>query len=135
MYQFPDKRPVLRNPFAFRYPLNALLSIMHRLSGLAMVLLGGLAFVWGVWLVTVPESFEALMRWAASPWAKIGWTLLALSFWWHWLTGLRHLIVEHQGFDHPSKAQATRQANHRSALVLIGVFVFGAVLIVLGVWQ
>jgi succinate dehydrogenase / fumarate reductase cytochrome b subunit len=130
MYQFPDKRPVLRNPLAFRYPLAAVLSIMHRLSGMSIVLLGGLAFVWGVWLVVAPQAFEALMQGAVTPTAKIGWSLLALSLWWHWLTGLRHLLVEHNVFG----LQTNAQTGHRSAVITIAAFGFGTVLIVWGVW-
>ena len=130
MYQFPGKRPINRNLLAFRFPLNAILSILHRISGVSMLVFGILAFVWGVALVLQPPHFEALMALATTPLAKIGWSLLALSLWWHWLTGLRHLLVEHNAFG----LQTNAQTGQRSAAGTIGVFAVGTVLILWGVW-
>lgn len=95
MYHHPGNKPVYLSLRAFRFPLNAILSILHRISGVFVLMSLILGLVWLNLLLLQPESYQQTWAWLSHPLGKIvsisG--LLGLSF--HWLTGVRHLLMEH----------------------------------------
>lgn len=95
MYHHPGNKPVYLSLRAFRFPLNAILSILHRISGVFVLISLILGLVWLKLLLLQPESYQQTWAWLSHPIGKMvaiaG--LLGLSF--HWLTGVRHLLMEH----------------------------------------
>jgi succinate dehydrogenase / fumarate reductase cytochrome b subunit len=87
----PPARPLSPHLQIYRPQLTSVLSISHRVAGLALVA-GTLLLVW--WLVaaaTGPEAFGRVQRFAGS-WLGIlvllGWSF---ALFWHLCMGLRHL--------------------------------------------
>ena len=88
------ERPL--SPFMFpawyRFQITSVLSILHRLTGIALVV-GSILLAW--WLVAVAaggEVFAATHAFIASP---IGVVLLfgwSLAFFYHLCSGIRHLV-------------------------------------------
>jgi succinate dehydrogenase / fumarate reductase cytochrome b subunit len=130
MYRHPGKRPVYLNLFAFRFPLNAILSILHRITGVGLLLflLTGLAWL-NLW-VLFPEQRADTLQALTHPLGQLIWFFAAVSLWFHWLAGVRHLMMEHNAFQWQSQPQKGRQ----SGLLLLALFAVGAVVIFAGVW-
>lgn len=93
MYQPSDPRPRNLSLTTFHFPFNAILSILHRISGVVLIisLLGFLALlhllIWhqDVTVTTLTNHWLVILL------TSVFWS--ALGF--HWLTGLRHLLAEH----------------------------------------
>ena len=88
------KRPVNLNLFSIRFPLTAVISIMHRLSGVV-------TFLWipvSIWALdrslASPESFEQLHTDFAQPGMKFLLWLLVSPFLFHFVSGIRHLLMD-----------------------------------------
>jgi succinate dehydrogenase / fumarate reductase cytochrome b subunit len=79
-------------PTWYRFQITSVLSILHRLTGIALVV-GSILLAW--WLIAVAaggEVFEATHAFIASP---IGVVLLfgwSLAFFYHLCSGIRHLV-------------------------------------------
>ncbi|HXX10498.1 MAG TPA: succinate dehydrogenase, cytochrome b556 subunit [Burkholderiales bacterium] len=120
-----QSQPKYLNLFEIRLPVPALVSILHRVSGLALFLF--LPYL--LWLLQASlssaESFERYRAVLAHPIAKL--TLIALlwAFLHHLLAGLRFLALDlHWGTE-------LAAARTSSRLVLIGAL---ALTLVLGLW-
>lgn len=89
-----DKRPVNLDLTTIRFPITAIVSITHRISGVALY--AGIAVL--LWMLQASlqseESFLQLKEMLASPLAQvILWvTLAALA--WHLVMGIRHMIMD-----------------------------------------
>ncbi len=115
------KRPVYLDLFAIRLPLPALISILHRISGLLLFLVGIPLVLSAVESsLASAESYAAWKAMFAHPLAKIVLLVLAWSYVHHLLAGIRHLILDaHIGLDLPVARQS-------SALVLVVALVVTA---------
>jgi len=120
-----QSQPKYLNLFEIRLPVPALVSILHRVSGLALFLF--LPYL--LWLLQASlssaESFERYRAVLAHPIAKL--TLIALlwAFLHHLLAGLRFLALDlHWGTE-------LAAARTSSRLVLVGAL---ALTLVLGLW-
>jgi succinate dehydrogenase / fumarate reductase cytochrome b subunit len=93
MYSHPGNRPRFLKLSAIHFPVNALLSGAHRLTGLALVIsLVGYVTLANLMLIHPDVSLNSLSgHWLLRSLHTAFW--MALSF--HWLTGLRHLLAEH----------------------------------------
>jgi succinate dehydrogenase / fumarate reductase cytochrome b subunit len=94
-------RPVYLNLFAIRQPIPAIVSILHRISG-ALLFLVGLPL--GLWaLQSSLASADGYARVAAAfahPVAKIVLTVLLWAYLHHLIAGIRHLLTDvHIGLD------------------------------------
>ncbi|MBM93803.1 MAG: succinate dehydrogenase, cytochrome b556 subunit [Legionellales bacterium] len=87
-----DKRPVFLNLFKIRFPVTALVSIAHRVSGIVMVLaLPG--WLWVLQSILGPEAGYQSMLSTLHQYAVLVWvSLMALVM--HLLAGLRHLVMD-----------------------------------------
>lgn len=89
-----DKRPVNLDLSTIRFPITAIVSITHRISG--VILYAGIAVL--LWMLQASlaseESFNALKEMLANPLPQmIVWgTLAALA--WHLVMGIRHMIMD-----------------------------------------
>lgn len=97
MYNHPSNRPRFLSLTAFKFPLNAKLSALHRITGLMLIvsLLGYLALFHLILFhpnVTMTSVFSHCIH-------KILFVFFWSSITFHWLTGLRHILAQH--FTHP----------------------------------
>ncbi len=85
-------RPLSPHVSIYRLPLNANLSILHRITGVA--LFGSLAVVvWWFLAAATSEEYFNTVNGLATSW--LGWLVLlasAASLWHHFVHGIRHLI-------------------------------------------
>jgi succinate dehydrogenase / fumarate reductase cytochrome b subunit len=116
-------RPVYLNLLAIRQPWPAIVSILHRISGLLLFLVGTPLALWGLDAsLRSPEAYAQFATAMSHPLAK----LVALALLWstvhHVLAGVRHLLMDvHVGVDLPS-------ARRSSVVVLVlGVVVTAAI--------
>lgn len=130
MYQHPGKRPVYINLAAFRFPLNAYVSILHRITGvlLSLGIMAGL--IWLNWAILRPESFTESLALLQHPISKILISGFLVSLWFHWLSGLRHLLIEHNVWDTLKILDRSRL----TAKIMLIIFALGALWILLEVW-
>lgn len=89
-----DNRPVNLSLTAFRWPVTALVSISHRVTGVALYA-GILILLWMLQeSLSSEESFIALRDVMYSPWCRIiVWAVLA-ALAYHTVMGIRHLIMD-----------------------------------------
>jgi len=89
-----DKRPVNLDIGSIRLPITAYVSILHRVSGVVLLVLAGV----GLWMLDVSLSseagFDALQEALASFWVKLVlWALIA-ALAYHLTAGIRHLVMD-----------------------------------------
>jgi succinate dehydrogenase / fumarate reductase cytochrome b subunit len=88
------KRPVNLNLLTIRFPIPAIVSILHRITGVILFLM--LPFMlWGLSLsLASQDDFDAVQRYLDNPFLKfITWGVLA-AFIFHLVAGLRHLLMD-----------------------------------------
>ena len=108
------QRPVYLNLLRIRLPLPGLVSILHRISGAALFLVGLPLLLAGVQSsLASPESFETLRAMVASPVAKIVLIGLIWAYLHHFCAGLRYLLLDiHQFIE-------LKPARQSSVVVLV----------------
>lgn len=117
-------RPVNLNLFNIRFPLPAIVSILHRVSGVFLFLFIPVA-LWTLDYSLTADGFDALHDWRGSIFAKLViWAVLA-AFLYHMVAGIRHLLSDiHIG--------SSLRGGRRTAML---VFVISIILVILaGVW-
>jgi succinate dehydrogenase / fumarate reductase cytochrome b subunit len=70
-------------------------SILHRITGVGLAVLGGAVFVW--WLLAAaagPEAYASFLGWATWKWALIVPIGLTWAFLQHLFSGLRHFVMD-----------------------------------------
>jgi succinate dehydrogenase / fumarate reductase cytochrome b subunit len=82
------------NLLTIQYPLTAIVSILHRLSGVFVYLF--IPFL--LWLLDVSLSsaarFEHIRSVLINPVIKMLVWLILVAFWYHFLAGIRHLSMD-----------------------------------------
>lgn len=85
-------RPLSPHLTVYRLPLTARLSILHRITGVGMVLAAVLIVWWFVAAVYSPDYF-ATADWLLTSWLG---TLVMVgslwALWYHFCNGIRHLV-------------------------------------------
>ncbi len=116
------KRPVYLNLFQFKFPITAIASILHRVSGVILFLVLPL-FLWALQQsLNSAETFAQLHTWITKPWLKfIAWGILVALFY-HLIAGVRHLLMDMHIGDSKS------WGRHLSWLVIIISIGFAAFL-------
>ena len=118
------KRPT--SPFmlgqTYRFQLTSLMSILHRITGIALAL-GGVSLVW--WLMSIAiggDAYEFASRQWASPLGLAFLFGFTLALVYHLLNGIRHLLWDAGwGFEIPEV--------YRSGYVVFGLTVLLTALI------
>jgi succinate dehydrogenase / fumarate reductase cytochrome b subunit len=117
-----DKRPVNLDLNAFHFPLPAIASISHRISGVALVVGVGILIYMLDQSLASEASFAALKECMTSFWAKlVVWGVLSALIY-HSVAGVKHLIMD-------AGIGETLEGGQMAAKM---VFAVSAVLIVLG---
>jgi succinate dehydrogenase / fumarate reductase cytochrome b subunit len=120
------RRPVYLNLVRIRLPLPGVVSILHRLSGAALYLIGLPLLLFGVQCSLVsPEVFDSLRATLSNPLAKIVLIGLIWAYLHHFCAGIRFLLLDiHQGIE-------LAPARLSSVVVLV---VSLALTLIIGVW-
>ncbi len=120
-----NKRPINLNLFTIRFPLPAIVSILHRISGVILfLLLPPLLWVFSLSLAS-EHSFMVLQDFLAAPWVKILAWLILVPLFYHLIAGIRHLFMDiHIGEE--------LKSGRRGAMLTLLLSLIIAVL--LGVW-
>jgi succinate dehydrogenase / fumarate reductase cytochrome b subunit len=107
-------RPVYLNLVRIRLPLPGIVSILHRVSGAALYLIGLPLLLYGVQCsLASPEAFDNFRAALANPLAKIVLIGLIWAYLHHFFAGIRFLLLDvHQGIE-------LRPARLSSVIVLV----------------
>ena len=88
------KRPINLNLFTLKFPIAAIVSILHRLSGLLLFLLIPFLLLGLSSSLASQQDFDVLYFRLTTPFAKcIIWFLLS-AFIYHFVAGIRHLMMD-----------------------------------------
>lgn len=118
-------RPKNLNLFTIHFPIPAIISILHRISGVILFLL--IPFLlWGLELsLNTEDSFAELHTFLAQPLVKfLIWCSLS-AFIYHFIAGIRHLLMDIQIGEELKSGRLT------SWLTLIISIVF---IVLTGIW-
>lgn len=91
-------RPLSPHLMHVRWPINMMVSIIHRATGSGMATVGTALLVW--WLAALAagkESYDYFMSWFTGGWAPLGYLLavgLTASLFQHMATGIRHFFLD-----------------------------------------
>jgi len=88
------KRPININLLTIRFPVTAIASILHRISGVILFLLIP-AFLW-IFAISLksPEGFFVVRRYLTCPLSKLVLLAVLLTLFYHLLAGIRHLFMD-----------------------------------------
>lgn len=86
-------RPKNLNLFTIRFPLPAIVSLFHRISGFALFLLIPLA-LWALDVSLTNQGFEAIQESLTTPLLKVVMWLVLMPFCYHFIAGIRHLLTD-----------------------------------------
>ena len=94
------KQPLSPHLTVYRWQITNTLSILHRLSGLVLFLA---AFDFAIWLGAIAlggEAYIGVRHFFSTNILLIIWALVSLSFFYHLLNGIRHLMWDiGKGFE------------------------------------
>lgn len=89
-----DKRPVNLSIPSIHFPAAAIVSILHRLSGLLLILAFG-AFLYALhFSLASPQDFDKVLAALQRPSCKIGIWILLSALAYHSCAGIRHLVMD-----------------------------------------
>lgn len=114
-----QQRPVNLNLFTIRFPIPAIVSILHRISGVLLFLL--IPFIiWGLDLsLASQQDFDNLRQFMTSPFMKfITWFLLS-AFIYHLIAGIRHLLMDMGIGEELKSGRLSAQITLIMSLILI----------------
>ncbi|OGT36237.1 MAG: succinate dehydrogenase, cytochrome b556 subunit [Gammaproteobacteria bacterium RIFCSPHIGHO2_12_FULL_37_14] len=81
------------NLFTIHFPLPAIVSILHRISGVVLFFL--IPFIlWGLALSLTSDGFEMFQEWANLFFVKLTLLILFIPFCYHLIAGIRHLLMD-----------------------------------------
>jgi succinate dehydrogenase / fumarate reductase cytochrome b subunit len=112
-----DGRPLSPHLTIYRWPITMMLSILHRISGIALAV-GFAAFAY--WLAAIAfdavsyQAYSALLQGSPGQMALFGWLL---CFFFHLANGIRHLIWD------SGRLFEKKQADMSAWIVLIAAVV------------
>ena len=117
-----DERPLSPHLTIYRWPITMTLSILHRITGVALAV-GLVAFVF--WLGAIAFQavsyglFEQIMRSVIGQIALLGWLF---SFFFHLSNGIRHLIWDTGRMFEKRQADLSAWAVIVAAVLLTGCY-------------
>ncbi len=120
-----QKRPVNLELSTLHFPIMAITSIMHRLSGIAVFLLLPFMLYLLQQSLHSPESFASLQTYLQCNFVKFLIWVFISSLFYHFMAGVRHMIAD-LGYGE------TVETARKSSVVLLGLTVIST--IGLGVW-
>lgn len=119
------ERPVYLSLTQFRWPLAAIASITHRITG--VLLFAGVAYL--IWLLGMaldsPAGFSWVAEVLAAPFAKLVLLAVLAALTYHLFAGIKHLVMDFHYWD-------TLRAGQISSATVFALTVL--VTILAGVW-
>ncbi len=103
----PIDRPKNLNLFTIKLPLNALVSILHRASGVGLFLILPLALYLFQQSVSSQASYQSIVQCMGTVWFKVIVTGLSFAFFHHFYAGIRHLLQDVHWMTSLQKARMT----------------------------
>lgn len=94
MQKTAQKRPKNLNLFTIRLPINAVVSILHRVAGVGLFLSLPLILLALHSLVHSESSYTTLTSWLNTWFVKLVLIGLAWAFFHHFFAGIRHLLQD-----------------------------------------
>ena len=85
-------RPLSPHLQVYRWQMTSVLSILHRCTGLFLILGTVMIAFWVIALALGNNIFDSYQAWLGSPLGKMllfGWSF---SLFYHWANGIRHLL-------------------------------------------
>lgn len=123
------QRPINLDLASLKYPPMAIVSILHRISGISLFLLLPLMLYFLKLSLTSAASFEQLHTLVMT---CVGYKLVILAFvsafMYHFLAGIRHVLMD-MGLGE------TLIAARRSAYIVIGLSVIGTIIFGAYLWS
>lgn len=117
-----NKKPIFLNLLQIHLPITGFVSILHRITGILLLLFLPF-FLWGLAKVTgTPEDYQDFMLLMKKIPFKLLYGLGILTFVYHMLAGVRHLIMDMGMFE-------SLKAARIGALVLLLLTAILAVII------
>lgn len=117
-------RPKNLNLFTIHFPIPAIISILHRISGVLLFLLIPLV-IWALDFSLTESGFDTLQQWLDTFYAKFIFWALLVPFCYHLVAGIRHLFMDIE------VGVTLKAARLSSVLTLIVSFVL---IILAGIW-
>ena len=117
-------RPLSPHLQVYKWPINMGMSILHRMTGVAIGVVLVLISLWFFALAWSPEAF-AVVDGLMTSW--LGWLVLlggAVSLWFHFVNGIRHLVWD-------TGSSFGQKRVRRTALIGVAATV---VLVVITIW-
>lgn len=109
-------RPLSPHLTIYRLPLTARMSILHRITGMAMIP-GAVLIVWWFMAGAWSPDYFATADWLLSSWLGILVMTASLwALWYHFCNGLRHLVWD-------MGRSLDLEVTHRANYVIIGMSV------------
>ena len=122
-----DKRPVFLDLWRIHLPFTALISILHRISGVALIASAPIVVAMQWWVFLAAQGHIQAQQWIDSLYICALGYLIVLGWWYHILAGTRHLYHD-LSHDH------TLQSGRVSAVIVALVWLAGLVYLVVR-WQ
>jgi succinate dehydrogenase / fumarate reductase, cytochrome b subunit len=122
-------RPKNLNLFTIRMPINALVSILHRVTGCVLFLILPLLLLLLQMTLSSAEHYQTVLNVLHSPVSKLMFFGLAWAFFHHFFAGLRHLAMDIHWMTTLMKARLTSKV-----VLALGVLATLATAIKLWVW-
>ena len=117
----PTNRPLSPHLQIYRLPLVALMSITHRITGVALSAGTILLVIWLGSAAYGPEAYDQVSACLASPLGMIVLFGFSCAFYYHLCNGIRHLVWDAgRGFELPTVHRSNKLVI-LSALVLTAV--------------
>ena len=118
------KRPKNLNLFTIRLPVNAIISILHRMSGMALFLILP-ALLWALsQSVQSDVSFMALAGMLQHWLVKLFLVALSCAFFHHFFAGIRHLAMDVHWMTTLQKARISSRLVLCLDVLSVAAFVF-----------
>jgi len=123
-----DTRPVNLDLTTIHLPITGVVSILHRISGVA-IFFGFLTFVWMLdRSLSSESSFQALTIQLEEPLFKIFLILMISGFLYHFFAGIKHLLADIFGIGETLKSSVLL------SWIVLALFIFSALFSSLFIW-
>ena len=125
----PAQRPLSPHLQIYRPQLTSVLSITHRMTGIALSI-GAVFLVWWLVAAATGDGAFAAAQWFFGSWLGLlmllGWTF---CFFFHLANGIRHLVWDTgRGFDLPTAYASGWAVATTSAALTVVAFIAGLVM-------
>lgn len=125
-------RPLSPHLTIWKWGPHMAVSILHRATGSALAVAGGIAFVW--WLVAAAsgaEAYATFLACATSPFGYLVAVGLTWSFFQHLFSGLRHFVLD-IGAGYELKVNRTGSLLTMVGSIVVTLAIWGTVFAKMG---